>query len=301
MVLVTGGSGLLGRALAHVVGDDPSFVFASSSDGDLRSQLETDALFGKIQPTHVVHLAARVGGLFANQKDNAGFLMDNLRINMNVLDACVRFGVAKAVSCLSTCVFPDPIDLPLTADKMHLGPPHPSNEGYSYAKRMLEVLSRQLSRQTGKPFVCVVPVNMYGPHDNFDPETSHVVAALVRKACTEDALRVRGTGRAKRQFLYSRDAARLVLWALDHYQDTGKALMLAPPEASEVSVRTLATTIHLLAGCSTIEFDGDEGADGQYQKTATCDFPAFQFTPLKDGLEETIAWYVAESKDIIKK
>lgn len=290
-VLVTGGTGLLGSAIRELKGDDPAWYFACSQDGDLRSELQTDFLFAKVQPTHVIHLAARVGGLFANQADNAGFLADNTRINLNVLEAAKKFRVEKVVSCLSTCVFPDGAPLPLTADAIHAGPPHPSNEGYSHAKRLVEVMSRLLAKQTGKTFVCVVPVNLYGPGDNFDPETSHVVASLIHKACTEDVLRVRGTGRPKRQFLYCRDAARLVLRALDDYDDAETPLMLAPPETHEVSIRALATMIQLLAGCPAIEFDGDETADGQYQKTALCATPDFDFTSLHEGIETTLAWY----------
>jgi GDP-L-fucose synthase len=290
-VLVTGGTGLLGRAIRELVGDDPGWHFACSADGDLRSELQTDILFAKVKPTHVIHLAARVGGLFANQADNAGFLADNTRINLNVLEAAKKFRVQKVVSCLSTCVFPDAAELPLTAGAMHAGPPHASNEGYAHAKRLVEVMSRLLSKQTGKPFVCVVPVNLYGPNDNFDPETSHVVAALIHKACTQDVLRVRGTGRPRRQFLFSRDAARLVLDALDGYDDVDTPLMLAPPASHEISVRALATMVQLLCGCPAIEFDDDPAADGQFQKTAACATPDFEFTSLHDGLQSTIAWY----------
>lgn len=294
-VLVTGGTGLLGTALRQVVADSPdSWFFACSRDGDLRSSLETDLLFARVRPTHVVHLAARVGGLFANLADNPGFLIDNLRINTNVLDACRRHGVQKTVTCLSTCVFPRDAPLPLGPEALHAGPPHASNEGYAHAKRAAEVLSRHLAAATGKPYVCVIPVNMYGPHDNFDPDTSHVIPALVRKACEQPVLSVRGTGAPRRQFLFSRDAARLLVWALDNYEDCERPLMLAPPHPEgEVSIRTAATMIQLLSGCPAIEFDGDPAADGQDVKTARCDLPDFGYTSLRDGLEETIAWYLS--------
>lgn len=273
--------------------DDPSWHFVCSQDGDLRSPLQTELLFARVRPTHVVHLAARVGGLFANLADNVGHLVDNLRINTNVLEACRNHGVHKTVTCLSSCVFPADAELPLAAGGLHAGPPHASNEGYAYAKRAAEVLSRRLAEATGKAYVCVIPVNMYGPHDNFDRDTSHVVPALVRKACEDAVLRVRGTGAARRQFLFSRDAARLVLWALEHYEDAATPLMLAPPPGDEVSIRTLATTVQLLAGCAAVEFDGDPGADGQALKTASCDLPDFEYTGLREGLEQTIAWYMA--------
>lgn len=293
-VLVTGGTGLLGHALQRIVGDrEPAWYFACSEDADLRSPLQTDLLFARVRPTHVVHLAARVGGLFANMSDNAGFLVDNLRINTNVLEACKNHGVLKTVTCLSTCVFPADAPLPLSAGNLHDGPPHPSNEGYAYAKRAAEVLSRHLARATGRPYVCVIPVNMYGPHDNFDADTSHVVPALIRKACEQTVLRVRGTGSPRRQFLFSYDAARMLVWALDNYDDASTPLMMAPPVQGEVSIRTLATTVQLLAGCPAIEFDDDPAADGQAIKTARCDLPNFEYTSLRDGLEQTIAWYLS--------
>lgn len=293
-VLVTGGTGLLGRALQRIAG--ANFYFASSRDADLRSPLDTELLFARVKPTHVIHLAARVGGLFANQSDNVGFMVDNLRINTNVLEACRNHGVEKTVTCLSTCIFPDGAELPLHSGCMHSGPPHASNEGYAYSKRMAEVLSRQLAKATGRPFVCVVPVNLYGPHDNFDNDTSHVVAALVRKACDDTVLRVRGTGAPRRQFLYANDAARMILWALESYDDSDTPLMLAPPQSHEVSIGDLATLIQQLAGCPRLEFDRDPSADGQAIKTAKCDLPDFEFTSLKDGLEQTIAWFLSQRR-----
>lgn len=296
-VLVTGGTGLLGAALRREVADDPSFFFACSRDGDLRSPLETELLFARVRPTHVVHLAGRVGGLFANSADNVGFLIDNLRINTNVLEACRNHGVQKTVTCLSSCVFPDGAPLPLDPSTLHAGPPHSSNEGYAHSKRVAEVLSRRLAEATGKTYVCVVPVNMYGPGDNFDPATSHVVAALVRKACTGNVLRVRGTGAPRRQFLFVRDAAAMVLWALRHYEDCERPLMMAPPESHEVSIRQLAGEVQRLAGCAALEFDEDAGADGQMTKTARCDLPDFRYTSLRDGLEETIAWFWTQRRE----
>lgn len=295
-ILVTGGYGLLGSAILEhtqrVLQDRDTWYFVRSVDGDLRCPLETDLLFGRVMPTHVIHLAARVGGLFSNLEDNAGYLVDNCRININVLDACKRFGVKKVVSCLSTCVFPDGAPLPLTSAALHAGKPHDSNEGYAHSKRLLEVLSRHLSRQTGVPYVCVAPTNLYGPRDTFDVDHGHVIPALIRKACTEPVLRVRGTGEPKRQFLYAADAAALVVRALDEYDDVSKPLMLAPPPSDEVSIAGVASLIAELAGCE-VEFDNDPSADGQYRKTVTCDTPDFHFTPLKTGLETTVAWYLA--------
>lgn len=108
----------------------------------IRSFKSTKAIFEKYRPTHVFHLAARVGGLFSNMKHNVEFFRENMAMNENVLRCCQEFGVEKLVSCLSTCIFPDQIRYPIDETMLHLGPPHPTNAGYSYAKRMLEVMSR---------------------------------------------------------------------------------------------------------------------------------------------------------------
>lgn len=298
VVLVTGGTGLLGRALRHVVKDDPAWVFVGTSDGDLRSELQTELLFARVRPTHVIHLASRVGGLFANRTDPAGFLVDNLRIDTNVLEACARWDVAKTITCLPMCVFPNDAAPPLTASALHSGPPHPAYEGTAHSRRLAEVLSRQLAAETGRAFVSIISANIYGPHDKFDPDTAGVIPSLIRQALKQPVLRVRGTGTARRQFLYSRDAARMVLWALHSYDDSSTPLVLAPPmPEGEVSIRTVATTIQLLTGCQSVEFDGDHKADGRAVQTARSSAAhlvgEFEFTGLRSGLEETIAWYLA--------
>ena len=147
------------------------------------------ALFEKYKPTHVVHLAAIVGGqlcvkhpnrttshvdtlrcctgLFANMRDNLSFYRRNSAMNDNVLHAAHTVGANKVVSCLSTCIFPDAITYPIDETQLHLGPPHESNFGYSYAKRMLDVLNRLYHQQHGRIYTGVIPTNVYGPHDNF--------------------------------------------------------------------------------------------------------------------------------------
>ncbi len=144
------------------------------------------------KPRYVIHLAARVGGLFANLSDKVGFYEDNMLINMNIVRACHRCGVQTLVSALSTCIFPDnyrPEGFPtgenyiMTEADIHKGPPHPSNEGYAYAKRMLEMQSRLYNEQYSTDYRCVIPTNLYGKYDVYG-QTSHVVAALIAKAVT---------------------------------------------------------------------------------------------------------------------
>jgi len=149
VILVTGGSGLVGSAIrAYITGpgasaaSEETWIFLSSKDGDLKVRGDCDGIFAKHKPTHVIHLAAKVGGLFANMREKVEFYRDNIAINDNVMECCRIAKVTKLVSYLSTCIFPDKTTYPIDETMLHDGPPHSSNEGYAYAKRMV---SRSLS------------------------------------------------------------------------------------------------------------------------------------------------------------
>lgn len=142
IVLVTGGSGLVGKALEELKGKDENWIFLNSKHGDLRDFNASRAIFEKYKPTYVIHLAAFVGGLFRNLKYKATFYQDNMKMNQNVVEHSVHFGVKKLISCLSTCIFPDNTSYPIDETMIHNGPPHTSNEGYAYAKRMIDVMNR---------------------------------------------------------------------------------------------------------------------------------------------------------------
>ncbi|DBA72338.1 TPA: hypothetical protein ACH3X2_010578 [Trebouxia sp. C0005] len=167
VILVTGGTGLVGSALREVVEQrqlpGEHWVFVSSKDADLTSWHSTEALFDRTQPTHVLHLAARVGGLYANSRDNVGFFRQNMAMQDNIAAICKERQVQKLVSCLSTCIFPDKVTYPIEEDTLHNGPPHPSNEGYSFAKRMADVQNRMYRAQYGCNFTSVSPAQ-FGCH-----------------------------------------------------------------------------------------------------------------------------------------
>lgn len=186
IVLVTGGTGLVGKAIEAVVNSDPQwagndFFFASSKDADLRDRAQTEALFQRVRPTHVIHLAAMVGGLFRNMKYKVEFYRENVLINDNVMECCRIFNVEKLVSCLSTCVFPDKTTYPIDETMVHNGAPHTSNEGYAYAKRMIDVLNHCYHEEYGCKFTSIIPTNIYGPDDNFSIEDGHVIPGLIHK------------------------------------------------------------------------------------------------------------------------
>ncbi|XP_041989035.1 GDP-L-fucose synthase [Aricia agestis] len=309
VILVTGGSGLVGKAINEIVLEEKSkgnkeyenenWIFLSSKDGDLRERTATEAIFDKHQPTHVIHLAAMVGGLFHNMEHNLDFFRENMAINDNVLNASHKYDVKKVVSCLSTCIFPDKTTYPIDESMVHNGPPHSSNYGYSYAKRMIDVLNRGYWQQHGRRFTSVVPCNVFGPHDNFS-STAHVLPALVRRMHAamqsgESEFVVWGSGKPLRQFIYSRDLARLFVWVLRHY-DSVDPLILSVDESDEVSISQAAEAI-----AAAFDFQGKivydtTRADGQYKKTASnkklrelC--PEFTFTPFTTAVKETVEWF----------
>jgi len=304
VILVTGGSGLVGRAIQQVVSTDTrlgeTWVFLSSKDANLLSEAETRAVFEKHQPTHVIHLAALVGGLFANMKANCDFFRNNMKMNDHILELSHQFGVQKVVSCLSTCIFPDKTSYPIDETMVHNGPPHPSNFGYSYAKRMIDVQNQAYHQQHGKMFTSVVPCNVFGPHDNFNIHQGHVIPGLINKAYEAKkngtAFEIWGTGAPLRQFIYSIDLAKLFVWVLREYDEVDP-IILATDEEDEVSIKEVAEMI-----LEAFKFDGEvkfltDKADGQFKKTASNAklrkyLPDFKFVPTKVAIQETVNWYV---------
>jgi GDP-L-fucose synthase len=219
-ILVTGGTGMVGTALQEVLKDA---VFLSSKDANLVRQEEAERVFQEIRPEKVIHLAARVGGVKANM-DNLGlFFYENLMINTNVLECCRKTGVEKVLSLLSTCVYPDIAEYPLKEEVMHTGPPHPTNYGYAYAKRMLEVQTRTYREQYGCKYTTAIPNNLFGENDYFDLENSHVIPAMIRKIYEAreqgEDVRLWGDGNVYREFTYSKDMARILEFLLDKYDE----------------------------------------------------------------------------------
>lgn len=312
IILVTGGTGLVGKAIETVITEDPrsdeKWIFLSSKDANLLDLKETKAIFEKHRPTHVIHLAAMVGGLFHNLRANLDFFRNNILINDNVLHTSYEFGVKKVVSCLSTCIFPDKTTYPIDETMIHNGPPHESNFGYSHAKRMIDVMNKGYAQQHGCKYTSVVPCNVYGPHDNFNLENSHVIPGLIHKAyiAQRDNLpfEIWGTGKPLRQFIYSLDLAKLFIWVLRSYDEV-EPIMLTVDESDEVSIGHVAQTVLKAFG-----FEGEvkyltDKADGQFKKTASNKklrtyLPDFQFTPFEKAIEESVKWF-KENYEIARK
>lgn len=310
-ILITGGTGMVGRGIKAIVDGKfksqlftpdelkkYTFVYLGSKDADLCDLKQTTDIFEKHKPDAVIHLAGNVGGLFKNMSQNLKMFEDNIKINMNVVSMCKHSGVKHGIFCLSTCIFPDHIEqYPITESMLHDGRPHQSNEGYSYAKRMLEIHSRLHSTSDELNYQCVIPTNVYGPHDNFDKEQSHVAPALIRR-CNEskqsnEPFVVFGSGTPLRQFIYVYDLADLILWNLLKNKST-KPMILAP--STEISIAELAKTIaKSYEYINHTEFDTNY-ADGQYRKTVSNAYlksklPDYKFTTFQKGIQKTVDWF----------
>jgi len=203
VVLVTGGTGLVGKGIeAHLQKNPPvgeKWVFLSSKDGNIENLEETRNIFIKYRPNFVIHLAAMVGGLFRNMREKLRFYRANSAMNDNILACCHEFKVEKCISCMSTCIFPDKTSYPIDETMIHSGPPHESNEGYAYAKRMLDVLNRCYHEAHGSNFTSVIPTNIFGPHDNFNTADGPVIPGLIHKCylAKKKQHRLRGVGLGK--------------------------------------------------------------------------------------------------------
>ncbi|EFN65236.1 Probable GDP-L-fucose synthetase [Camponotus floridanus] len=293
IILVTGGSGLVGRAIQSVIEhdrrEDEKWIFVGSKDADLCDKESTRKLFDQHRPTHVIHLAA---------------MRNNVHMNDNVLHTAHEHNVVKVVSCLSTCIFPDKTTYPIDETMVHNGPPHPSNYGYSYAKRLIDVANRGYHDQHGRLYTSVIPCNVFGPHDNFHPSASHVIPGLMRRLydlCKDGntetkAFSVLGSGKPLRQFIYSIDLAKLIVWVLRDYNSV-EPIILSVDEAQEKTIAQVAETL-----VKAFNFKGKvvydtSAADGQYKKTASNAklrryLPDFQFTPFEQAIKETVDWYI---------
>ncbi|KAK1216643.1 hypothetical protein PQX77_020763 [Marasmius sp. AFHP31] len=311
VILVTGGTGLVGKAIEHVIENEPAgsrfgkkdnetWIFVSSSEADLRDPEQTRRLYEKYKPTHVIHLAALVGGLFHNMKYKLTFLRENILINDNILHTSYTQQTTKLISCLSTCVFPDKVEYPLDELKIHNGPPHESNFGYAHAKRLVDVQNHAYKEEFGCNFTSAIPTNVFGPHDNYDLEHSHVIPGLIHKCYLAKKngtpFIVSGTGKPLRQFIYSRDLAKLFIWMLREYDDV-EPIILSVGEDEEVSIQQVADAI-----VKAIGFEGNytfdtSRADGQFRKPASNNkllslIGNFQFTPFEQALKESVDWLV---------
>lgn len=310
-IFVTGGNGLVGQGIKSIssnYNDHYEFMYLGRNDCDLLHYNNTITFFEKHKPDYVIHLAANVGGLFKNMEYPVQMLEDNLLINMNVIKASHCVNVKKLIACLSTCIFPNEINYPITEEQLHNGPPHFSNAGYAYSKRILQTLCETYQKQYNDNFICIIPTNIYGINDNFHLEDAHVIPALIHKCFlakeNNNKFMVSGSGKPLRQFIYSIDLAKMIMWCLLEYNEK-QSLILCTDDGDELTIEYVSKQI-------AKEFDYEEHihfdntkADGQYKKTASNQLfrkynPEFTFTSFNHGIKETVKWFKENYPNIRK-
>lgn len=299
-VLVTGGSGFFGSAVVRQLrahGYD-KIVAPRKAECDLREQSQVRRLVGEVKPELVIHMAAMVGGIGANKANPGTFFYDNLLMGVMLMEECRSAQVQKFVGVGTICSYPKFTPVPFKEDDLWNGYPEETNAPYGLAKKMLLVQGQAYRQQFGFNAIHLLPVNLYGPGDNFDPGSSHVIPALIRK-CQEaidqslDEIVVWGDGSPTREFLYVDDAARAVALAVQHYNDPDPVNL---GSSFEISIRDLAFLIADMTGFKgEVRFDATK-PNGQPRRKLNVDRAkaAFGFeatTTFENGLAKTVEWY----------
>ncbi len=300
--LITGGAGFLGRVVCQKLRQRPELkadiIVLRSRDCDLTRQDQTEKMMAEIRPEVVIHLAARVGGIGANRENPGLYFYSNAIMGINLIEAARLNKVRKFVQVGTICAYPKFTPVPFKEDDLWNGFPEETNAPYGIAKKSLLTMCQGYRQQYGLNAIYLLPVNLYGPGDNFDPHSSHVIPALIRK-CVEAGqagdrhITAWGTGAASREFLYVDDAAEGIVLATTGYDQPEPVNLGA---GREITIRELTELIATLSGFTgKIVWDPTK-PDGQPRRCldtarARDRFGFIARTRLEDGLKTTIAWY----------
>ena len=297
--MVTGGTGFLGRHVAAALTQAGSKVHAlGTADYDLRDRSAVDGMLRDLSPDAVVHLAAVVGGIGANRAEPGRFFYENALMGIEILEACRLAGIPKVLAAGTVCSYPKYAAVPFMEDTLWIGYPEETNAPYGLAKKMLLVQAQAYRAQYGTNIIYLLPVNLYGPHDNFDLDSGHVVPAMIRRflearVAGREVVVLWGDGSPTREFLHVRDAGRAFRLALERY-DGADPVNIGCGE--EISIRDLATVVAAATGYEgAIHWDRTK-PNGQPRRSldTTRARTLFGFEAeiaLVDGLRETVEWY----------
>jgi GDP-L-fucose synthase len=299
-VTVTGGAGFLGTAVVRQLEQQGcrDIAVPRSRDYDLVKNGDVERLYRDTRPDVLIHLAAQVGGIGANQRNPGAFLYSNLMMGANVIEQGRLHGVNKLVLIGTVCSYPKHTPVPFREEDLWNGYPEETNAPYGLAKKMLLVQAQAYREQYGLNAIFLMPVNLYGPRDNFDPQSSHVIPALIRK-CVEandnglKQVSIWGTGSATREFLYVDDCAEGIVLAAERYNG---AAPINLGSGQEIDIRRLAETIGRLTGFKGhFEWDSSK-PDGQPRRRLDTTKAHLEFgfdarTDFETGLAATIDWF----------
>lgn len=301
-IVVTGGAGFLGRHIREELlrrGARPENILVPRRvDYDLRQQADVVRMYERMAPTLVIHLAAEVGGIGANQANPGKFFYANMAMGLHLIEQARRHGLSKFVQIGTICSYPKFTPVPFKEQSLWDGYPEETNAPYGLAKKALLVMLQAYRRQYGLNGIYLLPVNLYGPGDDFDLHTSHVIPALIRKFCHArqtgaDDVSVWGTGAASREFLYVEDAARGIVAAAERY-DGAEPVNLG--SGFEITIGELAEKIRTISGFGGRLVWDRSKPDGQPRRCVDTSRAAQEFgfrarTSLDEGLQKTIGWY----------
>ena len=317
-ICCTGGNGMVGQSIKdfistyHNNNEEHTFIFLNRSLQNEHTVNLTDreavlSYFEKHKFDYIIHLAADVGGLFKNLNGNTIIFSNNIKINENVLEACVKNGIQRGIFILSSCIFPaEPSKFPMNETMIHESAPHYSNEGYAYAKRMMHMQCQQYNKSLHTEFICLVPVNLYGPYDNFNPENSHLIPGLLHRfhnnKATGEAMVAYGSGKPLRQMLYAADFAKIIYHSLFDKSIKRQTIICCNDEEFEIKDIVHHLTITMDINYDNIQWNTNM-SDGCMKKTvdnSLCKelFPDFEFTPFEIGIQKTYEWYINNLNNI---
>lgn len=318
VVLVTGANGFLGthvmnELLSHGLMTEKQtsaanlFTSGRSEERDLTKYNNVRDMYAQLRPDIVIHLAAVVGGIAAN-KDNPGkYFYENMQMALNMIEMARVYETEKFVGIGTICAYPKHTPVPFKEKELWNGYPEETNAPYGLAKKMMLVMSQAYRQQYGSNMIYLLPVNLYGPGDNFDLHSSHVIPAIIRKCIDaidndDKSITCWGTGKATREFLYAPDAADAIVQATIHYDDPEPINI---GSGMEISIKDLTNLIADLCGFKgKIKWDATK-PDGQPRRCLDTKQAKKQFgwtakTKFEDGLAETIEWYKANKAKILK-
>ena len=302
-IYVAGHGGLVGSGIMDKLGQHSykNIIYRTSSELDLRDQIAVNQFFATERPEYVFLAAAKVGGILANSNYPAQFIYNNLMIEANVIHAAYRYGIKKLLFLGSSCIYPKFAPQPMKEEYLLTGELEPTNDAYAIAKIAGIKMCQAYNKQYNTNFIAVMPTNLYGPNDNFDLTSSHVLPALLRKfheakMNQQPSVEIWGTGKPRREFLHVDDLAEACIFLMDHYEGTEP---INVGTGRDMAIADLATLIAKIVGYSgNIQYKTDM-PDGTMRKMLDVSKIALLgWKPgisLEDGIAMTYQWYIQES------